>query len=239
MSSEIKGSESERLMTVEEAAQTLQCTTKSVYNMAKKGLLKTIYVKTESGRSVAHFRALDVFAAVSARFEGLDVAKAGNLAMRALALSEHNQSMIQALLDILGFHQPSIPFDEAGVAALQEEAKERLEATLPASDQEILRWSRVLMQISEEYLELAKTVTGDPEPWKVFTFLGERLAEDLQESCGATQDKIKAFLSGARKHFRNTAYFYVRTRDGSAFADDKVSRSERLDDAIINLMFLH
>lgn len=238
MRSDGKGSELSELIGIEEASEILRVSTRTVQNMMKKGLLTALYEKSQdTGRLQTRFRRTEVCAAAEAALENTDTPKAANMAARALALSQHNDRRIQSVLELLGLKGDSIPFDEEGVVALYADAQEKLHSAFSLTENDAIHWSRVLMQISEEYLDLLKTFTGSPEPWRVFMLLGERLSEDLRENVSSTSNTTQMFLSGARRHFRNTSFFFVKNRDNRSAAAEV--KGDEIDESIINLLFLH
>lgn len=230
MAVNIKGSE---MLTVEQTAKVLRVSCHTVYNLVKRGML-TPRREIEGNHQVLKFLAVDVYAAASAAIEPTDLAKVQNTASRALALAYHNQQSLAAVLELLGIAEPVLSFTEDGVSSLYVELQDAVERAEPLTEKEVVRWSRVLMQINEEYIDLVRKITADLEPWLLLLQLGERSEEDTRETTGDTIFATRAFLEGARRHFRNTAYWYVRTRGDKSLPYDKP-----LDEELISLMFHH
>lgn len=228
-----KGSE---ILTVEDTARALRVSVKTVYNLVKRGMLSPHHeIDTTTGRHVMRFRAVDVYAAAASAIEDMDMPKVQNVATRALAMATHAEKSIAAILGLLGIHGEILGFDEAAVQGLYAELQEAVESATPLTEQEGVKWSRVLTQVNEEYLDLMKRLMADPEPWSLLLQVGERLSNDLRDTVSDTAFATRCFLEGARRHFRNTAYFYVRTRN----TRNSLPVSSPIDDELLSLMFHH
>jgi hypothetical protein len=96
--------------------------------------------------------------------------------------------------------------------------------------------------VTEEYLHLAAQVTGESEPWVPYMEAAQKLYEDAPRDRFAARKDLEvayAYISAARRHLRQVAFFYIREVHGGRRAHrafPEVSVGDR-DDQIINLIF--
>lgn len=234
MSLDVKAS---TLFTAAEAAEKLKVSTHTITNMAKNGLIGPVFKRDpHTGRNTMYFHPAEVYALAATELSDLGLSKVANMACRALAIAQHNQREMDAILELLGIHREVIPFDKEGIVALLEKVRFLVTEQETFTESDALFWAKVFTQTTEEYLRLLSTEAG--EPWTALLALGEKIANSIRCQPSLTSDKVLSYLNAARRHLRNTAFFYVRTLEGFSGAKKKGLNYDRLDDEIIRLMSL-
>ncbi len=232
-----KGSKSEGVLGIQKAAKELQVSVRTVQNMVKSGLLSPVFIKDKkTGHNRMCFNQNEVWAVTANRLEKGSTAKTGNVAARALALAQHTHKQLESVLLLLGITEEALSFGEEDVAALYEKAREFLKYGGISSEGDAVFWARVFMQTSEEYLRLLEH--HDQRPWILLLGVGEKIAKELRDNTSLTIDKTLGFLNAARRHLRNTAYCFVRAKEGYKGVASNGVDYQRLDEEIIRLMAL-
>lgn len=199
-------------LTPAETAEVLGVSVEMVHVYDRKQLLEAYY--PEGRKAGKRFLAEDVFALHELRQEhkGDFLRKLPQLAMRAIVTSRRVEKRLDELMQFLGLNDVALSLEPTDVAMLHFNVEKALTMPRAEGDQELLDWSKKLLAINEEYLDLVKMHLGDEYPWKPYL----DLARVLSEKCGGRQ---RSFLEHARSNLRNVAYFYERAWRGPREAE--------------------
>jgi len=134
-----------------------------------------------------------------------------------VARLEQRQEYLETLL---GLHSEPLPTKRGPVLALYQLVKNSCKS-LNRKPEDIFRWAKLFISITEEFLELLGRYANDERPWKPFVVLADRVVEDIHVGVLPMRPDLNAayqLIIPARAQLKRTAYFYIRERYGLAQA---------------------
>lgn len=227
-----------------EVAKILKVSVGTVHNMTRQGALHPTRIPSPkgTGKKVPRYFLPDVIAASEARTKEYDLPTVASFALRALAYAEAAQRDLAQLKSLLGLDHTVLATDEESCIELYLKTQERLRTmdVLPPV-KEVFFWAKTFMAITESYLRVAEEHTADPNGWKLFYDLAQRMSESApraQFEMNKNLESAYGFLEAGRRNLRTASYFFVRTRRGEAaavrlFPDGRIN----LDDGVMALLF--
>jgi hypothetical protein len=229
---------SEETVTTEEAARLLGVSERSVRNYADQGILRRF---GESNKLLVSLK--DILSLSSMLSKCFDFTTTAKTALRALVSAVRAERRLERVEMLLGIDSSVLGTDEADVLeVLTTCASTMTDFTEDLTAQDILNWSYLLSNVTEEYLNLVDLYTANSEPWVPFMEIAQKLYESApRENFGHRKDLevAYAYLTAARKHLRQVAYFYIRGKYGKTKAHaamPDMTSGER-DNTIIELIF--
>jgi excisionase family DNA binding protein len=196
-------------ITVEQAAKILGVHFSQVHAWERAGWLEAYYPGGRVGGK--RFREEDVRDFLELRGpDGFGFRwKLPQLAMKAVISSRRSEKRIEEIARYLGLDAPSLGVEKEEVLVFLAKLEEFRKTPKVKKQVEAIELARTLLAVTEEYLDLVSSYTGDKEPWKVFLDTAKILAEQCSPGTDA-----RGFAEHARRNLRNVAYFYLRASKG-------------------------
>lgn len=207
-------------LTAKEAASILGVSPQRVYQMNRKGELRSVgQLKQDLRFSLEEVCAL----ADSKREKGgslgiqLLSAKVVQLSARMGVLERQQESVMR----MLGLRSARIGCNKAEVLSLYCRAEEAMNQPVLHLD-DVREWTKIFLAFHEEVFDLVETHTNDPEPWSLFL----RLAKKVYKHCPTIKclhdDELvdpSTEFEAARRNLRAAAWSYVCNRRGRRAAE--------------------
>lgn len=214
-------------LTAAEAAELLDVSVSRVYQMNREGIIHAVGRLRQTLRfSTEEICAL---AAERQKNESLGLSRMHARLIQLGAQMHTMQRQLESVQRVLGLSLPSIGNDEVEVRSLYIRAQQAVEEpTLNLDD--IRKWTQVFLAIHEEFFELVERYTEDPEPWSVFSRLGQKMNKDCPLLRDTQDDELviaQRELNMARRNVREAAWLYVTNRRGSEVADEVFPETDR------------
>lgn len=200
-------------ITVEEAAAIHGVHVSQVHAWSRGGMLEAYYPKGR--RAGKRFRRQDVLDLLELReqeWAGLRK-KLPQLALEAIVTSRRVEKRLNELVYYLGLSEEQLAVGKDEVVMLFVQVQSFLDIPIVENHEAAIRWARVLLGITEDYLGLVSLYLEEPEPWAIYMELGRVLASKCSPNTSA-----RMFIEHARKNLRNVAYFYLRGSKGARVA---------------------
>jgi hypothetical protein len=218
----------QELLTLAQAAKILGVTGQQVQNLCRNQQLDAHYPRGKRGGQ--HFLAEDVYNLQELRaLPGLQ-AKLPHLAMKAIMSSRRVEKQFKELCMYLGLDADVLRLEKEEVVSLYHQAENFLDQ-LGASEEDILRWARTILSITEEFLLLTEQHLGEDEPWRLYY----EVYNKLSASC-PPGTRLRIFVDHAKRNLRNVTYFYIRGIYGGRKASRAVPR-EAYSRRVIQTLF--
>jgi len=218
------------------AAEILGVTTARVYQMKRDGMIRTV----GDPKKDTLFDRDEICALAEERDRG--AASHLELQQRLVqttATARRNERRLKGLERMLGLRCRSIGYDDEEIRRLYLKAKEALkEPTTELIDTR--EWYEVFLAIHEEFFDLVEAYTHDPEPWRPFIVLAQKMYQDapaLGEFYNEESVATKAELDVARRNLRAAAWVYLCNRRGRSFAEAELPDTD--PDPITHLLNNH
>jgi len=229
------GSDPAGTLSAQEAARLLKVTTQTLRQMVKKGTIRPI---ANGSASRLRFHLSDIATASRIRNAKLEPHMISNVAHQALALAEMNERRLDELYSLLGIGYSPLPTDADSVTALFLDAEYLLESgKVELAVDDVRKWARVFLAITESYLRLVEDTIGKAETWNVFVCLAEKLCEQAPRTEFNFHKDIESaygFLEAGRRNLFSCAFFFVRNRHGHIIANELFpERRKSLDEAVL------
>jgi len=202
-----------------EAAALLKCSERSLSNYTRRGLLTPV---VGGGHRRSYY--LDELEALQEALN--DEQSLESLTVRVLQLNALCHSMkrrIESLETVLGFDVPILSHAKEDVFSEYWRAEDL--SHNPVHQADVIRdYTKTLLGLHEEFLELVERYTDDREPWRVFL----KAADALQQGAVEDEDLIAAQrqLGVVRNMLEQRAIQYVARRDGERAAYAAFPRTE-------------
>ncbi len=219
-----------------QTAQILGISTRQLYNVVRQGRLFPI--DRGARQAEMRFRPDEVYALLSVKSRGLDLADTTNLAVQAHALSRATMRRLDRLVRFMGLEINRLDYNEDAVYHLHLKAKNALNSDLAGmSFSNVMDWATTLNAIDESYLRIVEEYTLDQSPWSTYLTLANAVFDQTPVSVIKAPSTSAAYacLDVARKSLRRAAYFYVHTKHGATIADDVFT--EGIDEEIIGHLY--
>lgn len=219
------------LLSFAETADRLDVTRSHLGHMVRQGYIRP--AKVGRHRNDARFRPEDVHAVLELRRNGTDLSKLAAMAAQARSLSLSNAAKLEKLCAFLGLENNRLRTDEDSVFMLHMKVHDTYELEL--SDLRagaVMEWASTFNGIDEAYLQIVSEFTKDPEPWRAYLSLANKMMAEQNTKSEANLKFAYACLDSARRHLRHVGYFYVTVRSGERLANDLFVR-DAVDDEII------
>lgn len=194
--------ESDKTLTVAEAAEALGVPPQTVRAWIRRGVLPA----TADGK----VRQSEAYAAneirLGDRSRRLTLAGLEERVDRAASLAEETARTLRTVCAALGIGEYAIPSDRVSLLDLHEQAEALVEAPEALSEAAIARWSRVFYGLLPAHLETLERA-GVDEPWRVFLDLAG-VCETIPPTSAADVDGIilRASLASATRALRAMVY---------------------------------
>lgn len=210
------GSTFDQLMTVEEAANRLNRSRRSVFDYLKKGFL-TRRVRN-SQVLVAREEVEDLAVELGVGLPALTRKNIFQLVSRIQAL-EQKMAVVEALW---GAQEQTLRLDASGAAALYRAATDYLCAKEWEVSQ-LESWATLLNQFGEETLQVIAETTHSTKPWEPFYLLAQRMlafidAVPASKSVLALKS-LRAKMESGRKKVRECALLWIEMGRGTVQMD--------------------
>lgn len=204
-------------MSVKEVAELLGITPQRVYQMREDGVLRDV---NPTGK--ARFDAYDVEALAEERERGpMTPTEMRRYIVRLLAGKRRHERRIKSLERMMGLRARHIGDDEVEILGLYYRAKEAVkEPLLDAVSSRF--WYETLLAIHEEFFDLVELYSRDPEPWRPFVVLAQKMYEKAPPVGEFYDEEVvanNAELEVARRNVRAAAWIYLCNRRGRAYAE--------------------
>jgi len=206
-----------------EAAAMLGRSERSLTNYTRQGLLTPMM--SQRGREYYADE-------VDALKEGLDtVRNPESLMVRLVQLSVQNQALtrrLERVEAILGFDVPVLSHAEKDV--ISEYWRAEYFASNPVYQTDVIRdFTKVLIGMDEDFLQLVELYTEDREPWRVFLQAADSLKQHCPKAGIIKDEELSAAqqqLQVARNMLEQRATLYVTRRDGERAAYTSFPKQE-------------
>lgn len=208
------------LIEVEEAAELLGVSHRSVHHFVRQGLLRPRYPRGRKLNAPEMFHREEVAALVEARERKLDFHQITTAAMQAHASSRSLERRVEFLEQLLGRSYATLSLEEEDVSAIYAEARRGMEVP-PLNVEGVMRWSAIFLSVGEEFLERLVAVTGDTESWRVFLDLSAAIIRDAPLDTFSYDKELEAafgYFRYARENVRRVIYFHLRNCHGERAA---------------------
>lgn len=205
-------------ISVNEAAEILGVTPARVYQMYREDLIRGV------GRLRQDLQfSLEEVCALAELRESNESMGLGRIRAQLVQLSARMTALersMESMERVIGLRARRVGHSKIEIASLQAKAEKALEEpALELSD--IREWSEVFMGLHEEFFDLLEVHTDDPEPWRLFLELSQKMYEDCPLAGRFKNEELlatRAELDVARSNLRQAAWAYVYKRRGSAFS---------------------
>jgi hypothetical protein len=202
-------------MLIEEAANRLGCTKRSVHNYINRGFVRRVVRdgKTCVQREDVEQLALD---------KGTDFPAMSRKTMHELnhriRKLEEQMALVQ---EAWGIQEKPLRPSEKEAAGLYKAATDYL-SVAGWKAHELETWANLFNQFDEKTLEALADAMKDSQPWKVFFELSSRMLEFITNAKGAKESlqlqALRAKMEMGKKKVRESALFWIESGRGTVSA---------------------
>jgi hypothetical protein len=154
------------------------------------------------------------------------------MALQALSAARRTETRVDELCAQLGIDHIILQRDESSLRTLLQEAQQDFETARVRDAGWVRYWSSCFFAMDELYLELAETVTGVKDAWKIYLDLANRLAKALVEEQDDGLLLVSRYLASAQRHLVHVSYLHCRRmgsgRVGKVVFDGRASAVDEL-----------
>lgn len=226
------------LIDVMEAAEILGVPYRSVHHFVRQGLLKPRYPRGRKLNAPVLFVREEIEALHDARKRSFDFTQVGTLALQAHASSRALERRVEFLEQLLGSAYHTLSLEEEDVISLYAQAKECAEFPIIEVDA-IMYWSKVLLALGEEFLEVLSSMTNDEEAWHVFLDLSSALIREApldQLNYDKELEAAYGYLKYATINMRRTVYLHLHNRLGPRAAQKIIGKPQDVHEEVLRLL---